>query len=331
MQRVFEGKSVLVTGAGGSIGSELCRLVMSHDARRLVLVSLTEGGLYTITKKLEHEYRKYRGTELVPRLGDAGDIGFMIEALKDVDIVVHAAAHKHVPICEANPIEAIANNVFGTRVAMDAAQRAGVKQFCLVSSDKAVKPTSIMGATKRLAELLAMQRGGSTHFFTVRFGNVMDSAGSVLPLWREQIASGGPITLTDERCTRYFMSIADAVELISQTIWLEPSDGTYVFDMGEPVNLMSLAKKTILRWANGRDIDIKTIGLRAGEKLTEELHYGGELKPTIVKRVFRVEEPLQLLDRRKLHYLALFVSERRVERARELLFELVGSPVAEVA
>src|SRR5690606_11138289 len=197
----FEGKSVLITGAGGSIGSELCRLVMSNNARRLVLVSLTEAGLYNITKKLEHEYRKYRDTELVPLRGDAGDSLFMREALAGVDNVAHAAAHKHVPICECNPIEAIANNVFATRTVMDEAERAGVEQFCLVSSDKAVKPSSIMGETKRLAEMLvAHRRSCSTSFFTVRFGNVMDSAGSVLPLWREQIERGGALTLTADRC-----------------------------------------------------------------------------------------------------------------------------------
>lgn len=324
----FEGRTVLVTGAGGSIGSQICRLAFSQNAKRLVLVSLTEAGLYTITKRLEQEYRKYRDTELVPLLGDCSDPLLMQEALQGIDIVVHAAAHKHVPICENNPIEAIANNVFGTRTMIEEADRAGVKQFCLVSSDKAVKPASIMGATKRLAELLiAHKRSSTTRYFTVRFGNVMDSAGSVLPLWREQIDAGGPITLTDGRCTRYFMTISQAVDLIAQTIGLQPERGTFVLDMGEPVSLLSLAMRTIEEYARGRPIQINTVGLRPGEKLTEEIHYGGALQPTGVDLLYRVDEPLPPLDKGRLGYLLACVSERRATRARELLMELVnGQP-----
>lgn len=332
MQQPFEGKSVLVTGAGGSIGSELCRLVMSQNARRLVLVSLTEAGLYNVTRRLEHEFRKYRDTELVPLLGDAGDAGFIREALHRVDIVVHAAAHKHVPICERNAVEAIANNVFGTKAVIDEADHAHCSQFVLVSSDKAVNPSSVMGATKRLAELLvANKKSANTKYFTVRFGNVMDSAGSVLPLWREQIAAGGPITLTDERCTRYFMSIADAVSLIASAIALRPDDGTFVLDMGEAVNLKTLALRTIEQFAGGQPIEVRTIGLRPGEKLEEELHYGGELQATGVDRLFRVREPARSLDQKRLGYLLACIQERRHDRAKELLRELVGAPAEEAA
>lgn len=320
----FKGKSILVTGAGGSIGSELCRLIVSQDAKRLVLVSLTEAGLYTITKRLEQEYRKYRDTEIVPLLGDCGHPLLMQEALVGVDVVVHAAAHKHVPICERNASEAITNNVFGTRTMIEEADRAGVEQFCLISSDKAVKPASVMGATKRVAELLiSTKQSRCTKYFTVRFGNVMDSAGSVLPLWREQIAAGGPITLTDSRCTRYFMSIAQAVGLVAETIGLKPIGGTFVLDMGEPVSLLSLARRTIQQYAGGKPIEINAIGLRPGEKLVEELYYGGELRGTGVDRLFRVDEPPHEMDMGRLHKLLVLASERRHDLAREALMSLV--------
>lgn len=324
-KRVFEGRTVLVTGAGGSIGSELCRVVMSHNAKKLVLVSLTEAGLYNVTRALHREYAKYRDTELLPLLGDVGNAGFIYEALAGVDVVVHAAAHKHVPICENNPVEAIENNVFGTRTVIEQAERQRVRQFCLVSSDKAVNPESVMGMTKRLAELLvASRRSSTTRFFTVRFGNVMDSAGSVLPLWREQINAGGPLTLTDDRCTRYFMTIEQAVALVVEAIGLNPQSGTFVFDMGEPVNLLNLARQMISKYA-GADIEIQRIGLRPGEKLAEELHYGGDLQTTGVDRLFRVcDEPARPLDSKKFSYLLACCQERRHQRARELLRELAG-------
>lgn len=323
MKPTFAGRSVLVTGAGGSIGSELCRLIMSDNAKRLILVSLTEAGLYNIQRRLEKEFRKYRDTEIVGVLGNAGHRGLMAEHLKGVDTVIHAGAHKHVPICEANPLAAITNNVLATSELMVAARAAGVEHFCLVSSDKAVKPASIMGATKRLAELLVAAQAGPTKFFTVRFGNVMDSAGSVLPLWREQLAAGDPITLTDERCERYFMSIPEAVALISQTIALSPSEGTFVFDMGKPVKLKVLAEQLIAR--AGSRAGIRIIGLRPGEKLTEELHFGGELEPTGVERVNRVREPARApLDFGKFEYLKAAVIHRQHARAVELLWELVA-------
>lgn len=320
----FEGRTVLVTGAGGSIGSELCRLAVAQRAQCLVMVSLTEAGLYTITRRLE-QGRGDSPTAIVPLLGNCADPALMKQALAGVGIVVHAAAHKHVPICERNPVEAIANNVFGTLNMIDAADSAGVEQFCLISSDKAVHPASVMGATKRLAELLvASKRSLSTRYFTVRFGNVMDSAGSVLPLWREQIAAGGPITLTDGRCTRYFMTIAEAVSLVTATIGLRPDGGTFVLDMGAPISLQDLALRTIAKHAGGRAIDIQTIGLRPGEKLTEELHYGGDLQFSGISGVHRVVEPPCRVDAIKLNYLRTCIWERRATRARELLMELVA-------
>lgn len=280
----FAGKSILVTGAGGSIGSEICDQVARQGARRLTMVSLTESGLYTINRRLRDRYGDR--VELVPVLGSVGDAFLMQYALEGVDIVVHAAAHKHVPICEQNPTEAIWNNVFGTQTLAAEALDAGVRTFCLVSSDKAVQPASIMGATKRMAEMLIVGLGNaSQRFLTVRFGNVLDSAGSVLPLWREQILSGGPLTLTDARCERYFMSIPDAVGLIANVIE-QNAPGTFVLDMGTPRRLVDMARE--LMDEIGKAVPIEFIGLRPGEKLTEELHHGGELIPTAMHGVFRV-------------------------------------------
>lgn len=325
MLNPYADRSVLVTGAGGSIGSKLCEHIVAGGASRLTLVSLTEAGLYHVERML----RSLGGsTQLVPVLGHAGDVTLMREVLEGVDLVVHAAAHKHVPICETNPIAAIANNAIGTIDLMRTASTAGVRQFCLISTDKAVKPSSIMGATKRLAELFVMAAAGDprTAFFTVRFGNVCDSAGSVLPLWREQIAKGGPLTLTDERCTRYFMSIADAVGLIDRVIALEPNGGTFVFDMGEPRKLIDIAREMIAQC--GRDIPIIQIGLRPGEKITEELHYGGELQATAAPGVWQVVEaqpagdPDEWLSQLQLLTRAVLMRER--DLAVDALWRLVA-------
>lgn len=288
----FDGKTVLVTGAGGSIGTYLCRVIASQNAREMRLLSISENALYCVERTLRREYQKYRDTAFTPILGSAGDERLLREVLVGVDVVIHAAAHKHVPLCESNACAAIKNNVGSTWALIRAATEVGVAQLCLVSSDKAVKPKSIMGATKRLSEILIrdmQSTSGRTDLFAVRFGNVMDSAGSVLPLWREQIAAGDAITLTDERCERYFMSIAEAAGLICDVVALKPRSGTFVFDMGPPISLKSLAERMLREAASS--LPIKIIGLRPGEKLTEELHFGGELWPTDVPKVFRIAEP----------------------------------------
>jgi len=321
----FAGKSVLVTGGGGSIGSQVCERVIAEGGRRLTMLSLTESGLYSTEKHL----RKMAGrTEIVPVLGSVLDSCVVERAVTEVDIVVHAAAHKHVPMCEQNPVEAIKNNVFGTETLAWAALSAGVRQFCLISSDKAVQPASVMGATKRLAELIVARAGrqhtqenGRSRFFSVRFGNVLDSAGSVLPLWREQIRSGGPITLTDERCERYFMSIPDAVGLIAEVIALRPEGGTFVLDMGKPRRLVDMARELMAEM--GQTVEIKLMGLRQGEKMTEELHHGGELYPTKVPRVSRVSDPALSVDVDLLQALDLACDECDREGALKLLWEAV--------
>jgi FlaA1/EpsC-like NDP-sugar epimerase len=290
----FKNRIVLVTGAGGSIGSHLCRIIASQDARELRLLSVSENALYNVERSLRREFQRYRDTKFVPILGSACNDRLLSEVLRDVDIIIHAAAHKHVPLCEANPYEAISNNVGSVWMLMWAAFRAQVPQLCIVSTDKAVNAKSIMGATKRLAEIIVQDIPRAdviTDCFAVRFGNVMDSAGSVLPLWREQIAAGDPITLTDERCERYFMSIEQAAGLVCSVVGMKPRGGTFVLDMGKPVSLKALAEQML---ANaGCSLPIKIIGLRPGEKITEELHFGGVLHPTAVEKVFHVLETEQ--------------------------------------
>jgi FlaA1/EpsC-like NDP-sugar epimerase len=309
----FAGKSVMVTGAGGSIGSQLCELICRQGADRLTMVSLTENGLYNIHRQLKGRY----SVELNPVLGSVTDVCLMAEALQDVDIIIHAAAHKHVPICEQNPTEAIQNNVFGTRTLAVLAKELYVPTFCLISTDKAVKPASIMGATKRVAEKIVRDLG----YHVVRFGNVLDSAGSVLPLWREQIRKGGPITLTDERCERYFMSIPQAVRLVSEVIRSEPA-GTYVLDMGQPRRLIDMAYE-LMQAEVGREVAIEFIGLRPGEKLTEELHHGGDLTDSGIPGVWRVDEPRATPDHAALEQMELACMGCDVETAKALLWGMV--------
>ncbi len=334
MQNPFTGRHVLVTGAGGSIGSELCRQIVSDNAASLKLLSLTEAGLYNIDRSLRRDFGKYRDTKVVPVLGSIRDRRLLAEVLPGVDLVIHAAAHKHVPICEANPLAAIDNNVGGTWILSVAAAEAGVAEFCLISTDKAVKPISVMGMTKRLAELILRDLSTTlpliarqTRFFTVRFGNVLDSAGSVLPLWREQIAARLPVTITDYRCERYFMSICDAVNLIGNVVGFHPTRGTFVLDMGKPRRLIDMAKELCRRADYAPEISC--IGLRPGEKLTEELHFGGELVPTSAAGVFIVEEPAHPpLNFSMLMDLLEFVATREVRPAIEILWSLTGQEKA---
>ena len=309
-------KRFVVTGAGGSIGSQLCTRIVKSNAERLVLVSLTEGGLYDVERKLRVLKSK---TEIVGMLGSVRDLGMMYDACDGADVVIHAAAHKHVPICENNPVAAIENNIHGTITAAMAAERSGVDQFLFVSSDKAVFPASIMGATKRVAEMVISdkaRRSKKTIFTTVRFGNVLDSAGSVLPLWREQIAAGGPITLTDKRCERYFMSIPEACELIFGVLEMK-KPGTFVFDMGKPKKMLDIAEGLIQE--SGSECEIKYIGLRPGEKLTEDLHHGGDLKPTRNPDIFQVISTAKSVKMVRLDDLLCAATCRKTKTAVEIL------------
>ena len=287
------GRSVLVTGAGGSIGSELVRQCARHGASRIALIKIDELALVTSETALR---RDFPDVEFIPVLGDCGDRAVIEYALKlaEPDAAFHAAAYKQVPLLEAQLREAVRNNVLATETVARACRAAGVGTFVLISTDKAVDPVNVLGATKRLAEMtcqaLADQR--KTRFVTVRFGNVLDSAGSVVPLFREQIRAGGPVTVTDPEVTRFFMTIPEACQLILQASAIGTHEAIYTLDMGEPVPIRLLAEQMI-RLAGkqpGRDVAIVYTGLRPGEKLHETLFHADErYRPTVHPKILQAE------------------------------------------
>ena len=270
----LKGKRVLVTGAGGSIGSEICRQVASHEPECLVLLGKGENSIYEIHQELKVRYPQLK---LEPVIADINQSSYLRKIFQQVmpQIVFHAAAHKHVPLMEAQPEQAVRNNIFGTYNVAKVAQDFSVERFVLLSTDKAVNPTSIMGATKRMAELLLQQLGknGTTQFMAVRFGNVLGSRGSVVPLFKRQIAAGGPITITHPEMKRYFMTIPEAVQLVLEAVSIAKGGEVFVFDMGEPVKILDMACELI--YLSGlvpyKDIAIEFTGMRPGEKLFEEL------------------------------------------------------------
>lgn len=297
------GKSVMVTGAGGSIGSELCRQIIRLKPARLVLLDMSEFALYSIKQELKSINEGYElGVDILPFLGSVLDTEKCQRILQSfsVETLYHAAAYKHVPLVEHNPIEGVRNNVFGTLSIAKAAMAAHVKYFVLISTDKAVRPTNVMGTTKRLAELIlqAFTREQSyTRFCMVRFGNVLGSSGSVVPLFRRQIEAGGPITLTHPEITRYFMTIPEAAQLVLQAGAMGTGGDVFVLDMGEPVKIMDLAERMIhlsgleVRSKSAPDgIEIQHVGLRPGEKLYEELLIGGNVEGTEHPLIMRAEE-----------------------------------------
>ncbi|MFU2204562.1 polysaccharide biosynthesis protein [Streptococcus pluranimalium] len=274
LNQYFNGRTVLVTGAGGSIGSEICRQVAKFLPKRLLLLGHGENSIYLINRELTGIYNSE--IEIVPLIADIQDRELIFEIMNHYkpDIVYHAAAHKHVPLMEYNPKEAVKNNIFGTKNVAEAAKHANVGKFIMVSTDKAVNPPNVMGATKRVAEMIvtSLNEPGKTQFAGVRFGNVLGSRGSVVPLFKEQIAKGGPITVTDFRMTRYFMTIPEASRLVIQAGHLAKGGEIFVLDMGEPVQILELAKKMIkLSGYKEDEIGIVEAGIRPGEKLYEEL------------------------------------------------------------
>lgn len=269
------GKTILVTGAGGSIGSEICRQVIRFNPRRLLLLGHGENSIYLIDRELRNNYSECV-TEIVPIIADIQDRKKIFAIMEDYqpEIVYHAAAHKHVPLMEYNPREAVKNNVYGTKNVAEAAKAAKVKNFVMVSTDKANNPPNVMGATKRIAEMIVtgLNKAGCTKFSAVRFGNVLGSRGSVIPVFREQIANGGPITITDFRMTRYFMTIPEASRLVIQSGALAKGGEIFILDMSEPVKIIDLAKNMIrLSGYSEDEIEIIETGIRPGEKLYEEL------------------------------------------------------------
>ncbi|MCF8167401.1 MAG: polysaccharide biosynthesis protein [Rhodoferax sp.] len=299
-------KTVLVTGAGGSIGSELCRLIVAEQPCQLLLLEHSEYALYRIHQELSKLcMAEYSSVELVPLLGSVSDPHGLAEICQTYrpNTIYHAAAYKHVPLVESNPVQGVLNNVFGTLNLARAAVACGATRFVLVSTDKAVRPTNVMGASKRVAELvlqaLAVQgESAATCFCMVRFGNVLGSSGSVVPLFRRQMEQGGPITVTHADVTRYFMTTTEAAQLVLQAGAMASSGEVYVLDMGEPVKIVDLARRMVelsgLRVRDAAcpegDIAIEITGLRPGEKLYEELLIGGDPTPTAHPRILKAHE-----------------------------------------
>jgi FlaA1/EpsC-like NDP-sugar epimerase len=296
------GACVCVTGAGGSIGSELCRQILRLRPHRLVLLERSEPSLYAIHQELQGVFPA--GVDLEPVLGSAADAALVERLLRQhgVTVVFHAAAYKHVPLVEANPLAGLANNVLSTRVVCHAATAAGVNEVVLISTDKAVRPTNVMGASKRLSELVvqahAQEGKGPTRFAMVRFGNVLGSSGSVVPLFRSQIAEGGPITLTHPEIIRFFMTIPEAAQLVLQAAVQAEGGDVFLLDMGEPVRIKDLAEQMVrlsglsLRDVHNPkgDIEIVCTGLRPGEKLYEELLIDADSQPTSHPLIYRAQE-----------------------------------------
>lgn len=274
IKELIHNKVVLVTGGGGSIGSELCRQIIRFEPKRLVIVDIYENNLYDIEQELKYNYPNAKIDAIVASVRDKDRLNGIFNEFKPY-LVFHAAAHKHVPLMETSPLEAIKNNVFGTYNVVNCADEYNVKRFVLISTDKAVNPTNIMGATKRLCEMIiqAKNKVSNTEYVAVRFGNVLGSNGSVVPLFKKQIAHGGPVTVTHKDITRFFMTIPEAVSLVLQAMSGAKGGEIFVLDMGEPVKIYDMAKKLIKLSGLEPDVDIpiKVTGLRPGEKLYEEI------------------------------------------------------------
>jgi len=345
VQGAISGRVVMVTGAGGSIGGELARQLLMAAPSELLLVDNAEYGLYAIHRELERSLLKSGGaTRLVPLLADVTD-GRRIRLLctkHSPRVVYHAAAYKHVPMIEENPLEGVRNNVFGTLCMAKAAMEAGVSSLVLVSTDKAVRPTNVMGASKRVCELVlqafAAAAGHTTCFSMVRFGNVLGSSGSVVPLFREQISQGGPLTVTHEDITRYFMTIPEAAQLVIQAGAMATGGEVFLLDMGEPVKIFDLARRMIeLSGLSVRDKDnpdgdigIAVTGLRPGEKLYEELLIGGEPVPTANSRIYKANEYCIALDELEQHLAVLeqSITGDDIDKTLQVLMALVQDYVA---
>lgn len=310
ISELIKDRVVLVTGGGGSIGSELCRQIMKHNPKKLIIFDIYENNLYNIELELKANYNKEKIEALVGSVRDKKRLKKVFEQYRP-ELVFHAAAHKHVPLMEKSPLEAIKNNVFGTYNVVNCSDEFNVKRFVLISTDKAVNPTNIMGASKRLCEMIiqAKNKVSKTEFMAVRFGNVLGSNGSVVPLFKKQIAEGGPVTVTHKEITRFFMTIPEAVGLILQAITYAKGGEIFVLDMGEPVKIYDLAESLIRLSGLEPNVDIPIVitGLRPGEKLYEEILMSEEgLESTKHDKIFiaepssltmnEIEEKLKLLN-----------------------------------
>ncbi len=325
----IKGKKILVTGGGGSIGSELCRQIARLDPAAIMIFEQGEFNLYTIDRSLKADFPEL---VLESRLGDVHDMVAVDAAFRHFqpDVVFHAAAYKHVPLLQEQVREALRNNVIGTRVVADAADRYGVEKFVLISTDKAVNPTSVMGASKRVAEMLCEAKNtvSNTRYITVRFGNVLGSAGSVVPLFQQQIKTGGPVTVTHKEMTRFFMTIPEACQLILQAGAMGKGGEIFVLDMGEPVSILYLAEQMIKLSGKRPGIDIKITftGLRPGEKLSEELfHQEEDLVGTEHKKILLAKQRIQEWQRfeRNIEQIETACGVYDEKRALKIILELV--------
>ncbi len=328
LNEFLEGKTVLVTGGGGSIGGELSRQIAKYNPKRLIVLDVYENGAYFIQQNILRSGFKNLSVEIVS-ITDKQQMEDIFIKYKP-DIVYHAAAHKHVPLMEGCPVEAVKNNVFGTEVIVDLSDKYKVEKFVMVSTDKAVNPTNVMGATKRACELIVKSKNdiSETSFVAVRFGNVLGSNGSVIPLFKEQIKKGGPVTVTSPDCIRYFMTIPEAVELLLTAGSLANGGETFVLDMGDPVKIDDLARKMISLSGFIPDVDIKVeyIGMRPGEKMYEELLVDtSEVSKTCLEKIF-VDKP-EIIDRKdlyeKIETMRSYAEEGNVEEVVEMLKKAV--------
>lgn len=326
----LKDKVVMVTGGGGSIGSELCRQIAQSEPKLLIIFDIYENNAYAIQQELKRKLPDLNLLALIGSVRNTKRINRVIEKYRP-DIIFHAAAHKHVPLMEDSPNEAIKNNVEGTYKTAQAAAKYGVKKFVLISTDKAVNPTNIMGASKRLCEMVVqmMDRQSDTDFVAVRFGNVLGSNGSVIPLFKKQIAEGGPVTVTDKRIIRYFMTIPEAVSLILQASYYAHGGEIFVLDMGEPVKIDDMARNLIRLSGYVPDEDIKIVytGLRPGEKLYEELLMDEEGMTETENELIFIGQPIEMDDEDFKKKLELLDRESRNEsdRIKEIVAEIVST------
>ncbi len=283
----YENKVILITGGGGSIGSELCRQLAKFSPKTIVILDIYENGAYDVQQELRLSYRNVLDVRVEIASITNRRAMEKIFSFYHPQIVIHAAAHKHVPLMEHNCAEAVENNVFGTKILVDLCERYDTERFMMVSTDKAVNPTNVMGATKRMCEMIVQSAStaGKVKYSSTRFGNVLGSAGSVIPLFKKQIESGGPVTLTDKRIIRYFMTITEAAQLVLQSGAMAKNGDLFVLDMGQPVRIYDLAKNMI-RLSGAKGIEIVEIGLRPGEKLYEELLMTDHLEKTENELIF---------------------------------------------
>ena len=324
----ISGKVVMVTGGGGSIGSELCRQIAKSGPKQLIIFDIYENNAYDIQMELQRSYPELNLVTLIGSVRNTARVDYVLSTYKP-ELVFHAAAHKHVPLMEDSPNEAIKNNVFGTYKMAKAAAAHGVKRFVLISTDKAVNPTNIMGASKRLCEMVVqmMNRESETEFVAVRFGNVLGSNGSVIPLFKKQIEQGGPVTVTDPRIIRYFMTIPEAVSLVLQAGYYAKGGEIFVLDMGEPVKIDDMARNLIRLSGYEPDVDIRIeyTGLRPGEKLYEELLMKEEGLKETANKLIHIGKPIEMDDELFKQQLDRLDAAYRIEATnmKELVAEIV--------